>query len=310
MSKSDMGSVRRLATSGPFHWIRGARVEGSGNTFMDNVEPRSGSILSQIRIASQEDVNEAVKAAKEAFPTWKSLPSMERGNILRKTAGILRERIEEIAMMDVIDNGKPIWEARLDMESVLGALEYYGAYANNGFQGEYYKLPGGSFAYVTKEPIGLVAGIGAWNYPLQTATWKVAPALASGNTFIYKPSQFTPLTVLYLAEALKEAGLPDGVFNILQGEGETGSLLCSHPEVSKLSFTGSVTTGTKIMKAGAEGIRHVTLELGGKSPLIIFEDADLKNAVKGALMANSSLRDRSALMELGSLFRRVYMISS
>ncbi|CAB4062878.1 TTC30 [Lepeophtheirus salmonis] len=186
--------------------------------------------LCKVGIAESKDVDEAVKVGKDAFRRWKST--------------------EEVAIMDVLDNGKPIWEARMDMDSVIGALEYYGAYANNGFQGEYYKLAGGSFAYVTKEPIGLVAGIGAWNYPLQTATWK-----------------FTPLTALYLAEALKEAGLPDGVFNIIQGEGETGALLSSHPDV--------------LME-----IRHVTLELGGKSPLIIFDDADLKNAVKGALMAN------------------------
>uniref|UniRef100_A0A0K2U320 4trimethylaminobutyraldehyde dehydrogenaselike [Aplysia californica] n=1 Tax=Lepeophtheirus salmonis TaxID=72036 RepID=A0A0K2U320_LEPSM len=286
MSEEVMQGIRRAASLGPFHWINGKRFEGCGSKFFENKEPRSGQTLCKVGIAEAKDVDEAVKVGKDAFRRWKSVPSAERGMILRRTATILKAKTEEVAIMDVLDNGKPIWEARMDMDSVIGALEYYGAYANNGFQGEYYKLAGGSFAYVTKEPIGLVAGIGAWNYPLQTATWKVAPALASGNTFIYKPSQFTPLTALYLAEALKEAGLPDGVFNIIQGEGETGALLSSHPDVSKLSFTGSIATGTKIMKAGADGIRHVTLELGGKSPLIIFDDADLKNAVKGALMAN------------------------
>lgn len=166
-------------------------------------------------------------------------------------------------------------------------------------------MPGGSFCIVTREPFGVVGGVGAWNYALQTCTWKAAPALACGNTFVYKPSPLTPLTALALAEVgsespylvmsafdsikqqvFKEVGIPDGVFNVIQGEAETGSLLCQHPDVSKLSFTGSVPTGGKIMQAGSKGIRPVTLELGGKSPLIIFDDANLKNAVKGAMMAN------------------------
>ena len=147
-------------------------------------------------------------------------------------------------------------------------------------------MPGGSFAMVTREPYGVVAGIGPWNYPLQSCTWKVAPALACGNTFVYKPSPLTPLTALTLAEVLKDAGVPDGVFNVIQGGAETGSLLTGHEGCDKLSFTGSVPTGTAIMKAGAESIKAVSLELGGKSPLIIFEDADVTNAVKGALMAN------------------------
>ncbi|QQP40520.1 4trimethylaminobutyraldehyde dehydrogenaselike [Caligus rogercresseyi] len=258
-----MEKLRRLATSGPFHWIRGARTE--------NLEPRTGSVLSEVRIGNEADVEEAVQASREAFPAWKALPSAERGRILTKTAEVLRSKLEEIALMDVLDNGKPIWEARMDMESVLGALEYYGAYANNGFAGEHYKLPGGKTEDMENRDRRL---------ELSTANRDLEgrPALAAGNTFVYKPSQFTPLTALYLAEALKTSGLPDGVFNVLQGEGATGAELSQHPGVSKLSFTGSVATGTKIMAAGAQGIRP--------SPLIIFNDADLVGAVKGALMAN------------------------
>ena len=148
------------------------------------------------------------------------------------------------------------------------------------------KLPGGSWGFASREPLGVVGGVGAWNYPLQTCTWKVAPALACGNTFVYKPSPLAPLAAVVLGEVLKDAGLPDGVYNVVQGEAEAGSLLSNHPELDKLSFTGSVPTGTKIMEAGAKTIKNVTLELGGKSPLIIFEDANMKNAVKGALMAN------------------------
>ena len=148
------------------------------------------------------------------------------------------------------------------------------------------KLPAGSWGFASREPLGVVGGVGAWNYPLQTCTWKVAPALACGNTFVYKPSPLAPLAAVVLGEVLKDAGVPDGVYNVVQGEAEAGSLLSNHPDLDKLSFTGSVPTGTKIMEAGAKAIKNVTLELGGKSPLIIFDDANLKNAVKGALMAN------------------------
>ena len=205
--------------------------------------------------------------------------------MLIKAAQILRDNLEDIARLDVVDNGKPIWEARADMETVISCLEYYGGLAPAivGYQS---KLPGGSWGYASREPLGVVAGVGAWNYPLQTCTWKVAPALACGNSFVYKPSPLAPLAAVVLGEVLQEAGLPDGVYNVVQGEAETGALLSSHPDVDKLSFTGSVPTGTKIMEAGAKGIKNVTLELGGKSPLIIFDDANIKNAVKGALMAN------------------------
>lgn len=171
------------------------------------------------------------------------------------------------------------------MDTVIGSLEFFGGVAPSIY-GQHVKLPEGSFAIISKDPLGVVGGVGAWNYPLQTATWKIAPALACGNTFVYKPSPLTPLNVVLLAELFREAGLPDGVLNVVQGEGETGAYLTSHPDVAKISFTGSVPTGSKIMKSAADGIRNITLELGGKSPLVIFDDANLKNAVKGAMMAN------------------------
>ena len=159
----------------------------------------------------------------------------------------MREHLESIALMDVIDNGKPIWEARADMETVIASLEYYGGLAP-AIVGQHVKMPEGSFCVVTREPYGVVGGVGAWNYPLQTCTWKVAPALACGNTFVYKPSPFTPCSAVVLGEVLKEAGVPDGVFNVVQGEGETGAMLTQHPGCDKLSFTGSVATGTKLMQ--------------------------------------------------------------
>jgi len=238
-----------------------------------------------VAASGQLEINRAVEAARSAFPAWSALSGLERGRILTRAAGIMRERLEEIARLDVQDNGKPIWEARADMETVIACLEYYGGVAP-AIVGYQVKLPAGSWGFASREPLGVVGGVGAWNYPLQTCTWKVAPALACGNTFVYKPSPLAPLAAVVLGEVLKDAGVPDGVYNVVQGEGEAGSLLSNHPNLDKLSFTGSVPTGTKIMEAGAKAIKNVTLELGGKSPLIIFEDANLKNAVKGALMAN------------------------
>jgi len=271
---------------GPFNWINGRRVEPCDDigTF-DNVEPRSGKVLSRVPSSGPKEVSRAVDAARAAFKEWSALTGMERGRTLTAAAAKVQENLEELAKMDVVDNGKPIWEARMDLETVIDSLTYYGGMASS-IVGQHVKMPCGSFAMVTREPYGVVGGVGAWNYPLQTTTWKVAPALACGNTFIYKPSQLTPTAAVTLGEILKEAGVPDGVYNVIQGEGETGALLTAHPGCDKLSFTGSVATGEKIMQAGSKGVRNVTLELGGKSPLIIFEDADLKNAVKGALMAN------------------------
>jgi len=278
----------KLNTSaeGPFNWVSGQRcvpVDIVGQ--YDNISPRTGKVSCTIPASGKMEVDRAVKAARLAYPGWAALSGMERGKLLMKAAGIMRDNLEDIAKLDVNDNGKPIWEARADMETVIACLEYYGGLAP-AIVGYHVKLPGGSWGSASREPLGIVGGVGAWNYPLQTCTWKVAPALACGNSFIYKPSPLAPLAPVVLGEVLQQAGVPDGVYNVVQGEGETGALLTSHPDIDKLSFTGSVSTGTRIMEAGAKGIKNVTLELGGKSPLIIFDDANLKNAVKGALMAN------------------------
>lgn len=271
---------------GPYNWVDNKRVDPLDSLgTIDNLEPRTGKTLAKVPISGPKEVDRAVTAAKKAFKSWSQLTGFDRGRILTRAGHLLRENVEELAKYEVLDNGKPIWEARMDLDTVISSFEYYGGLAPS-IVGQHVKFPNGSFAMVTQEPLGVVGGIGAWNYPLQTSSWKIAPALACGNTFVYKPSQLTPLTVVMLAQILREAGVPEGVFNVIQGEGETGSLLCKHQKVSKLSFTGSIETGTKIMQAGAVGVRPVTLELGGKSPLIIFEDADMKNAVKGALMAN------------------------
>ena len=281
-----MSSETFRSLQGPFNWINNNRVEPiKAIGAIDNLSPRTGLTIATVPASGPEEVDRAVQAAKDAFLGWKNLSGADRGRILLKTAELVRQNVEELARNEVLDNGKPIWEARMDMDTVIGSLEFFGGVAPSIY-GQHVKLPEGSFAIISKDPLGVVAGVGAWNYPLQTATWKIAPALACGNTFVYKPSPLTPLNIVLLAELFREAGLPDGVLNIVQGEGETGAYLSSHADVAKISFTGSVPTGSKIMKAAADGIRNVTLELGGKSPLVIFDDANLKNAVKGALMAN------------------------
>jgi len=273
--------------NGPFNWIDNARVPAlaADQATFDDIEPGTGKVLAKIPISGPKDVDAAVKSSSAAFSLWSQMSGMERGRILLKAADIIKENVEDLARAETLDNGKPIWESRMDLDTVTGSLEYYGGMAAS-IVGQHVKMAGGSWAYVSKEPLGVIGGIGAWNYPMQTCMWKVAPALATGNTFIYKPSQLTPLTAVVLAEVLAQAGLPKGVFNVIQGLGETGAAMTNHPGFAKFSFTGSVPTGTRIMQAAAERIQNITLELGGKSPLIIFDDADLKNAVKGALMAN------------------------
>lgn len=187
--------------------------------------------------------------------------------------------------MEMIDTGKPIWEAVADINGCADVLEYYGGIAAS-IKGQHYDLPGGSFAIVRREPLGVVAAVGAWNYPFQVMSWKMAPALVCGNTFVFKPSPLTPFSAIMLAEACRDAGIPEGVVNVVQGEGKTGELLCMHPDVAKVSFTGSVPTGQRIMKLCAESMKHVTLELGGKSPLIVFSDTNLVDAVKATLIGN------------------------
>lgn len=276
------------AASGPLNYINGQRVESSNSNTEDDitvVEPATGKVLASMRSCDASDVNAAVNSAREAFKGWSQLSGMQRGKLLTKASQIMRLRRDEFARMDTINTGKPIWEGRSDTDGCIDTLEFYAGLASS-LAGDHVSLPDGSWGYTRREPLGVVGAIGAWNYPLQMAVWKSSPALAAGNTVVFKPSPLTPLTAVMLAEVYVEAGLPPGVFNVVQGGASTGQLLSSHPLISKMSFTGSVASGSKVMQACAEGIKHVTLELGGKSPIIIFEDADVDNAVKGTMMAN------------------------
>ncbi|XP_071820200.1 4-trimethylaminobutyraldehyde dehydrogenase-like [Apostichopus japonicus] len=289
----NMASVREQVTRAassffekPLNFVDGVRVDASQPTHSFVVEePATGKQLCKCPSSGQEDVNKAVQSAREAFKSWSQLSGLDRGRLLQKAALKLRERQEEFARMESVDQGKPLWESRFDIETVIDGLEYFAGLAPS-ITGDHLPLQGGSFGIVKREPLGVCVGIGPWNYPVQMAGWKSAPALACGNTMVYKPSQFTPITTVMLAELYIEVGIPKGVFNVVQGEGETGRFLTCHPGVDKVSFTGSVPTGKKVMADCALGIKHVTLELGGKSPLLIFADADMENAVKGAMMAN------------------------
>ena len=262
----------------------GTRDAVSGQSF-ETLNPATGEVICSVQQAGAEDVEAAVASAREGFARWSAMSGSERGRILGETARLLRARNDELAELEVIDNGKPIQEAEVvDIVSGAECLEFFAGVAGS-LHGEHHDF-GGDFAYTRREPLGICAGIGAWNYPMQIACWKSAPALACGNAMIFKPAELTPLTALRLAEIYTEAGLPDGVFNVVQGFGETGRALVRHPAIAKVSLTGEVGTGKKVMADAAETLKAVTLELGGKSPLIVFEDADIENAVNGALLAN------------------------
>jgi betaine-aldehyde dehydrogenase len=277
--------AQKSASSVYRNFVGGRFVAGSGELFT-TINPATGEALGQVEIAGADTVEAAVEAAKRAQPAWAALTGTERGRVLKRAADLLRARNAELAALETRDTGKPIQEtSAVDVHSGADCLEYYGGLAAS-LSGEHVDLGPGAFGYTRREPLGVVAGIGAWNYPLQIACWKAAPALACGNAMIFKPAELTPLTALRLAEIFIEAGLPEGVFNVVQGLADTGRLLTRHRAIAKVSLTGEVGTGRKVMADAAATLKSVTLELGGKSPLIVFDDAKLDNAVSGALLAN------------------------
>jgi betaine-aldehyde dehydrogenase len=251
-----------------------------------SINPANGEVLGYFKVAGPSDVNAAVRVAQRAQVGWAATTGAERARILRRAAELLRARNRELAELESRDTGKPIQETLvIDVISGAECFEYFAALAQS-LSGEHIDLGTQAFGYTRREPLGVVAGIGAWNYPLQIACWKAAPALACGNAMIFKPAELTPFTAVKLQEILLEAGLPPGVFQVVQGFADTGRLLTRHPDIRKISLTGEVGTGKAVMSDAAQTLKHVTLELGGKSPLIVFEDAKLDNAVAGALLAN------------------------
>jgi betaine-aldehyde dehydrogenase len=283
------GRLKELAQTeaqSPVSARRAAAAAPEGTERLRVINPASGALLAELATDGAREVDAAVARARAAQEKWAALTGAERGRILQRAARLLRERNDELAELETRNTGKPIQETRaVDVLSGAECLEYYAGLAA-GIAGEHYDLGPRAFGYTRREPLGVVAGIGAWNYPLQIACWKSAPALACGNAMIFKPAELTPLTAPKLAEVYAAAGLPEGVFQIVQGRAETGRLLTRHPGIRKISLTGEVGTGKAVMADAAASLKQVTLELGGKSPLIVFGDASLENAVAGALLGN------------------------
>ncbi|MEO0929463.1 MAG: aldehyde dehydrogenase family protein, partial [Pseudomonadota bacterium] len=267
------------------HFIDGQYVEDIAGELIEVIYPATGAVIAKLHAATPAIVDQALASAKRAQKEWAGWTATERGRVLRRAADIMRERNHDLSVLETYDTGKPYQETSIaDATSGADALEYFGGLAAS-ITGEHIPL-GDDFVYTRREPLGVCEGIGAWNYPTQIACWKGAPALACGNAMVFKPSETTPLCALKVAEILHEAGAPAGVYNVIQGYGAVGASLISDPRVDKVSLTGSVPTGRKVYAAAAEGVRHVTMELGGKSPLVIFDDADLENAVSGAILGN------------------------
>ena len=267
------------------HFIDGAYVEDTNGTPIPVIYPATGETIATLYAATPAIVEQAITSARKAQAAWAAMTGTERGRILRRAADMIRERNHDLSVLETYDTGKPYQETSVaDATSGADALEYFGGLAGS-LTGEHIQL-GEDWVYTRREALGLCVGIGAWNYPTQIACWKAAPALACGNAMIFKPSETTPLCALKVAEILIEAGLPAGLFNVVQGMGEVGQSLVTDSRVDKVSLTGSVPTGRKVYAAAAEGIKHVTMELGGKSPMIVFEDADIDNAVSGAILGN------------------------
>ena len=265
---------------------RYAEPNPQADTFA-SINPANGETLATLQQSTPAEIDAAVAAARAGQKVWAAYTAVERSRVLLNAVAILRARNDELAQLETLDTGKPLSET-LYVDIVTGAdvIEYYAGLAA-AIEGRQIPLRESSFVYTRQEPLGVVGGIGAWNYPIQIAMWKAAPALAAGNAMVFKPSEITPLGALKLAEIFTEAGLPDGVFNVVLGDYRVGAALSEHPDIAKISFTGGVATGKKVMaQAAASSLKDVTMELGGKSPLIICTDADINLAADIAMMAN------------------------
>ncbi|WP_282076518.1 betaine-aldehyde dehydrogenase [Epibacterium ulvae] len=277
--------MTHLAQPTASHFINGEYVEDTTGTPIPVIYAATGETIATVYAATPAIVEKALETAKAAQTAWAKMTGTERGRILRRAADILRERNHDLSVLETYDTGKPLQETLVaDATSGADALEYFGGLAAS-LTGEHIPL-GEDWVYTVREPLGVCVGIGAWNYPTQIACWKGAPALACGNAMVFKPSETTPLCALKVAEILHEAGLPAGLYNVIQGMGEVGGALVTDPRVDKVSLTGSVPTGKKVYAAAASEMKHVTMELGGKSPMIVFEDADIENAIGGAINGN------------------------
>jgi aldehyde dehydrogenase (NAD+) len=271
-------SLGRLLIDG--QWVEGVKK-------FDTVNPATGEVLTQIAEASSADVDRAVQAARRAFDDrggpWRKMSASERGRLIWKLADLVEKNIDELAELETLDNCKPIFESRyVDMPMVIDVLRYYAGWATK-IHGETVNTFEAAFTYTLREPVGVVGMIVPWNFPLLLASWKFAPALACGNTIVWKPASLTSLSALRFGELTVEAGVPPGVMNIVTGPSEVGRAIVRHPGIDKIAFTGSTSVGQEIMRSAADTMKRLTLELGGKSPNIVFADAEIDSAVKGAI---------------------------
>ena len=275
-------SATRLLING--QWVNSA----SGKTF-PTINPATGDVITQVQEADAADVDKAVSAARAAFdkgPWRRKVTPSQRGVMLNRLADLIEKHADELAQLESLDNGKPYHVARAaDLPLVIACYRYYAGWADKQ-QGKTIPVNGNYFCYTKHEPVGVVGQIIPWNFPLLMQAWKLGPALATGCTVVMKPAEQTPLSALRLGELIMEAGFPEGVINIVPGYGETaGAALAAHNDVDKVAFTGSTEVGKMIVKAAAGNLKKVSLELGGKSPNVVFKDADMKKAIQGAAMA-------------------------
>ena len=277
------------ALQGAIHtqlFIDGKFVDAESGETMATLNPHDNSEIAQIAMAGHADVDKAIQAAQRAYPKWSRMSAMDRGRILLKLADLIEANAEQLALLESLDTGHPIRDSRiLDVPRTAVTYRYFGGMADK-FQGDVVPVEAGFLNYVSREPLGVVGQVVPWNFPLMFTSWKMAPALAAGNCVVLKPAEITPLSSLRIAELMAEAGMPDGVVNILPGLGQVaGQYIAEHPEIAKIAFTGSTATGRRIVQASAGNLKKVQLELGGKGANIVFEDAFLPAAINGAAWA-------------------------
>ena len=276
-----VGKPRKMFIDGK--WVEAA----SGKTF-PSYNPATGEVMAKVAEGDREDIDRAVKAARKAFDNgpWPEMTASERGRLIWKLGDLLEGRLEEFAQIESLDNGKPLAMARVaDVPLAVDLFHYMAGWATK-IEGNTIPFSPKYFAYTRREPVGVVGQIIPWNFPLLMAAWKLGPALATGCTVVLKPAEQTPLSALLLAELIAEAGFPDGVVNVVPGYGETaGAALAAHPDVDKIAFTGSTEVGKLIVQAAAGNLKKVSLELGGKSPNIVFADAEMSSTIAGAASA-------------------------
>jgi acyl-CoA reductase-like NAD-dependent aldehyde dehydrogenase len=279
MTVQQAGELRQL-------FIGGRWQEAASGRYFPTINPATEEVIAEVAEGDAADIDLAVLAARGAFEnkTWAGMSQRDRGKLIWRIGDLVMKHADELAQLETADNGKPIFESRqIDIPMAADCFQYYAGWATK-IEGETIPVPGEYLNYTLREPVGVVGAITPWNFPLLLVSWKLAPALACGNTVVLKPAEETPLTALRLAQICQEAGLPDGVFNVITGFGETaGAALVRHPGVDKIAFTGSTVVGKEIMRNAADTLKRVSLELGGKSPNIVFADSDLDAAARGAI---------------------------